>query len=199
MPNRTKRLTCFSKVKAWGLDQQRRIRFRNEPTWFIEQCETLGLFTTRLPAFKQLFFYEFNELEKQSHSDQPASSSSSGRRAAEAYLISGIRFESLCGISGVWYRYVESHQSLFDRGAGPPLPLQQQARHPLPRFSHYHEQELCTVFKWERMHTRPQPRKIQPVQAGGRLAIATTSASSRTSIVANLLLLSRSRRKARPG
>lgn len=60
----TQHLTCMSKVKAIILDKRQRIADRNTPNWFMEQCEALGLFTTQIPAFAQLFFYKFNEQEK---------------------------------------------------------------------------------------------------------------------------------------
>ena len=83
-------------------DQRRRAAYRNNPAWFIEECEALGLFTVRMPAFAQVFFYKFTTGEISNQADQPTSSSSS-KRAAEAYLISGIQLESTCGVSDVWY------------------------------------------------------------------------------------------------
>lgn len=160
------------------LDQRRKTSFSDNPTWFIDECEGLGLFTARTPRFLQLFFYEFLHWEIFSQQG-PELSSSSSLRAAKAYLLSGIRLESMCGISDAWYRYVESHQTLYTDGKTLVLPLQQQIYHPRPRPDHPHEKYLWSIFKWEKKHSRPQPRKKKPLNHEST-PIAPCSSQSRS-------------------
>jgi len=132
-----------------------------------------------MPRFQQLFFYEFRDWEVYRQENQPSSSSSS-LRAAGAYLISGIRLESMCGVSDVWYRYVESHQAFYSGGKIQALPLQQYIYHPCPRPDRPHEKYLWSVFQWKKMHSRPQPRKKKP---HGHKSSPASPSSSESGIV----------------
>ena len=155
--------TPSSQLRGCVLDQTRRMEFDDNPAWLIEECEGLGLFTTRMPRFLQLFFYNFSDWEILIELGQPTSSSSS-RRAAEAYLLSGNRPQSACGISNVWYHYVENNQDLYSRGTTQPLPIHQQPSHPRPHSDRYHEMYLWSILEWAKMHSRPQPRKKRPIR-----------------------------------
>ena len=155
--------TPSSQLRGCALDQTRRMKFDNNPAWFIEECESLGLFTTRMPRFLQLFFYKFSDWEILIELGQPTTSSSS-RRAAEAYLLSGNRPQSACGISDVWYHYVENNQDLYNHGMTQPLPIHQQPPHPRPHSDRHHERYLWSILEWAKMHSRPQPRKKKPIR-----------------------------------
>ena len=106
--------------------------------------------------------------------------SSSSLRAAKAYLLSGVRLESTCGVSDTWYRYVESCQALYGDGNTPVLPLQQRIHHPRPRPDRPHEKYLWSIFQWEKMHSRPQPRKKKALN---RKSTPIASSSSQRSIL----------------
>jgi len=71
--------------------------------------------------------------------------------------------ESSCGISEVWYRYVESHQTLFtdEDEMTPFTPLQQtpQGTPPGLELHGYQVDFLSGVFEWEKQHRRPRPRR----------------------------------------
>lgn len=162
------------------MDRVRRAVSNDMPNWFFEECESLGLFTTRMPRFQQLFFYQptTHELGIGLRQDLPCELS---RRAAKAYLVSGNRLRSACGISDVWYRYVEDRQDLYNNGELPAIPLEQQPRHPRPRPDLCHEKYLWSVFQWAKMHSRPQPRKKGPARS--RSSSIVTEASVIESIV----------------
>ena len=134
-----------------------------------------------MPAFSQLFFYEFSNLESSVGMGQPSSCSSS-RRAAETYIRSGIRLRSRCGISDIWYRYVEDHQTLYSRGTIHPLPVMQYPRHPRPCPDGYHERYLWSVLQWAKMHSRPQPRKKKPIKSESSSSFIISSSTSESVI-----------------
>lgn len=133
---------------------------------FIQECEILGLFQTRLPRFTQLFFHDFEEHELTLSSGQSLTSTSS-QRAARAYLLSGIRLESKCGLSDAWYSYVEAHSFLFQEIGR--TPLKRSLVHPYPVLS---PEDAATVYKsftWEKQHKRPKPARLAPLPAGARV------------------------------
>ena len=135
------------------------------PDQLLKECESLGLFTTRMPRFKQLFFYNFAEGEIWRCMGQ-ATTSSSSRRAAEAYLRSGVRLESTCGISDAWYRYVETHQNLFqDSTAEDTLVPRPKPSHPRPQLDNWQAGVMWNTFQWKQIHSRPRPTKKLPVRA----------------------------------
>ena len=82
---------------------RRRNEFREKPSWFIEECEALGLFQTRMPRFPQLFFYDFSEEEVCQKEGQCQDGALASRRAGMTYLKTNMRLESKCGVSEVWY------------------------------------------------------------------------------------------------
>jgi len=108
-----------------------------------------------MPRFTQVYFYDFTDKEAQQEVGQPSSGSVS-RRAAEAYLRSGVRLESSCGISGIWYSYVEKNRDLYtDRTASPPL-IEQGPEHPRPRVYADDARFMWSIFRWSNIHGRPQ-------------------------------------------
>ncbi|KAF9778846.1 hypothetical protein BJ322DRAFT_1024725 [Thelephora terrestris] len=123
-------------------------------------------FFTRLPRFTQLFFHDFEEHELTLSSGQSLTSTSS-QRAARAYLLSGIRLESKCGLSDAWYSYVEAHSFLFQEIGR--TPLKRSLVHPYPVLS---PEDAATVYKsftWEKQHKRPKPARLAPLPAGARV------------------------------
>lgn len=93
------------------------------------------------------------------------------RRAAEAYARSEARLESSCGISDVWYNYVESNFHLFIPQTHPATPsgpdgslnlpvVPQTSRPPIHPRPHPQEmKEIEALFSWHKAHTRPRPTK----------------------------------------
>lgn len=146
------------------------------PDQLLEECESLGLFTTRMPRFRQLFFYKFSQGEIWRCMGQ-ATTSSSSRRAAETYLQSGIQLESVCGISDIWYWYVETHQNLFqDSTAEIALIPRPKPSHPRPHLDRWQADIMWNTFRWKKLHSRPRPTKKLPAQA---VPLAASSPSNR--------------------
>lgn len=115
------------------------------------ECDGLGLFATRIPRFTQLFFYEFTEDEIFELEGQPEGGLTSWR-AARAYLdSSGIRLESTCGISEVWYRYLENHEQLFGFDPSTP-PSEQELDPPHPYVKTIHLRSMWEALEWETQH-----------------------------------------------
>ena len=161
------------------LDHRRRAKFEAKPTGFLKESERLGLFQARLPGFSQLFFHNFSEREVMERQGQSNTGGVVSRRAAEAYLRSGVRLESSCGISNVWYSYVESNARLFGQPTNPRTSSSKAALsgrnappnpqtsltpppspvHPCP--SPQEMKEIHSLLPWHRAHSRPRPTKIQ--------------------------------------
>ena len=78
-----------------------------------KECDRLGLFQTRMPRFSQVFFYDFEGQEVAQESGQSRNGRVVSCRAAEAYIKSSVQLESSCGISDMWYRYVELNAGKF--------------------------------------------------------------------------------------
>lgn len=140
----------------------RRNEFNGVPSLVEDECERLGLFTTRLPQFSQLFFYNFHDSEIYANTGQlcPASDS---RRAAEAYIRSGTRLESTCGISEVWYLYVEKNLSLFENHTEPLPHLEPAPPDPRRPLGSEKAQVMFNTFPWFKHHSRPWPQKKIPI------------------------------------
>lgn len=98
---------------------RRRNEFKEKPSWFIEECEALGLFRTKMPRFPQLFFYDFSEEEVCRKEGQCQDGASASRRAGTTYLESNIRLESKCGISEVWYWCLDGEGKKCDEEVTP--------------------------------------------------------------------------------
>lgn len=117
-----------------------------------------------MPRFSQLFFYNFSYEETERLAGQ-SSTGSASRRAAYAYLQSRIQLESTCGISDVWYQFVESNRALYEDEAAPLFPLQRERhlRHLLIEGADL--QHMACAFQWEKwcVYVRPQPKKKVPV------------------------------------
>jgi hypothetical protein len=130
-----------------------------------------------LPGFSQLFFYDFSEPEVEQRQGQSGTGGVVSRRAAKAYILSGVRLESSSGISDVWYSYVEHNAHLFRESkhsttpssvaisSGPNGPLNLPT-FPLPPSLSPHPrpdiQEMETFqssFNWYKIHSRPRPTK----------------------------------------
>lgn len=146
---------CFFQVQGQAYDQRRRLKSDRMSKESIEECERLGLFRTRLPRFTQLYFYDFQDHEVKLQFGQSLTSTSSSR-AGKAYLLSGTRLESKCGLSDVWYSYVESSWFFFEDPShpfhfnpGPP---------PHPVISEEDAETISNIFDWRRQHGRPKPK-----------------------------------------
>lgn len=94
------------------LDGRRRLAFRWKRDSLVRECDELGLFQARIPRFSQLFFYNFSQEEEATGLGQPFPSPVS-IRAGRSYLRSGRSLQSKCGVSDVWFHYVENNPHLF--------------------------------------------------------------------------------------
>ena len=144
------------------LDKKRKAKFSSKSTGFIRECERLGLFQTRMPRFSQVFFHNFNSRGFKEGSGQSRMGSIVSRLAGEAYVLSGARLESLCGISDVWYRYVESNAGQFKKQGRQTIDFSAS----LPIYLHADGKDLDEMeglFDWEKWHSRPRPTKRNTV------------------------------------
>ena len=126
------------------------------PTEFTFPCELAGLFHARTPRFSQLFFHDFYPRELETEAGQGYVGTVS-RRSAEAYLKSGVRLESKCGISDVWYNYVKVNQALFRASGQPSRP--EMLPPPRPHLEGNQLSYLWKTFQWKVQHSRPRPTK----------------------------------------
>jgi len=143
--------------------------FAEKSIEFTQECAALGLFEARPPRFSQLFFYNFTDSETNQLLGQSESGGAVSRRAAETYLLSGVRLESSCGMSDAWYDYVESNPKLFTRSdpLNPPslshsplFPPSQPSPHPRPNSQQL--ESIGSTLDWRKMHSRPRPTKKPP-------------------------------------
>ena len=147
-------------AQADFLDQKRRLRFANQPHELKAECEQLGLFRAALPRFSQVFFYEFDNKEIIAEVGQSMESKSPAPvRAARAYLQSGRRFQSSCGISDIWYHHVESNAGKFMEHP-PRLPdlSPPPSVYPVPDEDQIRERE--PMFEWAAFHKHTKTPKI---------------------------------------
>lgn len=87
--------------------------------------------------------------------------SKASKRGAEAYLRSGIRLESKCGISDVWYHYVETNRVLFEDTSSPhPTPQSATPTRPHSRLDARHVPAMCNTFRWKEQHSRLSPQEL---------------------------------------
>jgi hypothetical protein len=128
---------------------------------FAQEFERLGLFKTRVPRFTQLFFHDFYKHEVTMQIGQSFTPAVS-RRAAKAFPASGARLYSKCGLSDVWYYYVETHQHLFEDPRKPSRSIL-ELHHPRPGLDVEYAPAIYDVFGWYKHHTRPQPTKKVPM------------------------------------
>jgi len=140
--------------------------FAEKSIEFTQECAALGLFEARPPRFSQLFFYNFTDSETNQLLGQSESGGAVSRRAAEAYLLSGVRLESSCGMSDAWYNYVESNSRLFTRpdpldppslSRSPLFPPSQPSPHPRPNSQQL--ESIGSTLNWRKVHSRPRPTK----------------------------------------
>jgi hypothetical protein len=111
-----------------------------------------------MPRFSQMFFYEFEEWEVTKGLGQSKNGSVVSRRGAGAYVRSGVRLESSCGISDVWYRYVELNAGRF-KGQNS-TSMEFSIHSPVHPSLEVREMEAAgKLFGWDRMHSRPRPTK----------------------------------------
>jgi hypothetical protein len=111
-----------------------------------------------MPRFSQVFFHSFDRREVENGLGQSRTGGVVSRRAAEAYVQSGARLESLCGISDVWYHYVELNakrftQPNFASARFSPRP----SIHPGP--TQEQMETMGNLFNWGRLHSRPRPTR----------------------------------------
>jgi hypothetical protein len=89
------------------MDLRRRSDFADRPSWFLQECEALGLFQTRMPRFPQLFFYNFSEMEVVEKQGQSSLGPSVTQWSSMGWLLSHPRLESKSGMSDVLYWHLE--------------------------------------------------------------------------------------------
>lgn len=142
------------------LDNRRRDEFGPKLVQSRDECEQLGLFRTRMPRFSQLFFYNFDQWEVERREGQSMAGGVVSKRGAEAYARSGARFESLCGISDIWYHYVESNLELFGGRNIQDIPvIPAPALHPRPNDKDMRELGRRFETEWFKVHSRPRPTR----------------------------------------
>lgn len=144
----------------------------------MEECHALGLFQTRLPRFSQLFFHNFSQSEEALRFGQSLTHSVS-RRAAISYLKSGVRLESKCGISDVWFEYVEAHRGIFE-SLDPPSSFTPPPPGPHPRLEPTHALPLSDTFPWLDQHTNPCKKPSLYLEAGDELSQCSENISEFT-------------------
>ena len=127
---------------------------------FKNECEGLGLFQMRMPRFSQI--YNFGEREVLQELGQSRTGRVVSCHAAEAYVKSGVHLESSCGISDVWYRYVELNAAKFG-GLDSQAARFSSSTSTHPRPNEKQMEAVGGVFDWKKLHSRPLPTKIQRV------------------------------------
>ena len=159
-------------------DERRRLQFGNAQVLVQQECERLGLFKTRPPRFSQLFFYDFDGGEVATRAGQLLTIKAS-QRGAKAYLRSGARLESKCGISDVWYSYLLQNKALFVHPDSPP-PVQEPANPgPYPRLEFHHLPSIYCAFRWKEEHTTLHSQE----QGGGDDAVGVETNGSGPSLI----------------
>lgn len=93
-----------------------------------------------------MFFYEFSDREVEENAGQSIRNSVCWR-AAKAYISSGIRLESKCGISEVWYWFVEKTRTFFE-DSGAPFPQEPKPILPIDLIS---LEMMSNTFHWPRL------------------------------------------------
>jgi hypothetical protein len=138
------------------LDQRRRKDFDGKPALFLKECETLGLFKTKMPLFPQLFFHEFSETEVHQKQGQSALGPTVSHRAGMTYIGSPIRLESKSGMSDVWYWYLERNSRSFSQGSTSSI---QSPRLPRPHLNPIHIEPFVIALGWREAHHQLHLRK----------------------------------------
>lgn len=100
-----------------------------------------------------MFFHEFSDSEVEEHTSQAITRSASVR-GAKAYLSSGIRLESKCGISEVWYWYLEKTPT-SSRDPEAPLPRQPKSIFPPLCIDSRCLKTISDTFHWEHLREWP--------------------------------------------
>lgn len=170
-------------MQADYLDRKRRLQFAELPRKLKDKCEQLGLFQARMPRFSQLFFYEFTDQEMLAQVGQDVEGGFSAPvRAARAYLQSGMRLESTCGISDIWYRHVQLNAKMFVHN--PPNSsnlLPPTSAHPRPDEDQMRTRE--PMFGWEAFHhLRPKTPKNKSAKStlpGSHVLVRSSSPHAR--------------------
>ena len=114
-----------------------------------------------------MFFYEFDDKEITAEVGQSMELKSPAPvRAARAYLQSGRRFQSACGISDIWYHHVESNAGKFMEDP-PPLPDLPPSPSAYPRPDEDQIRAREPMFEWQAFH---KPTKTSKIPARSTLA-----------------------------
>ena len=138
------------------MDLRRRSDFVDKPSSFLQECEALGLFQTRMPRFPQLFFYDFPEAEVAGKQGQSPLGPSATQWLAMGRLISHTRLESKSGLSDVLYLYLEGTVGPLDRSQES---AQGRRGQPPPPHPHLHPDYLW-LFTWRLRWTGADEREI---------------------------------------
>ena len=140
------------------------MRFSSVKGLVRKDLETLGLFRTRLPQFPQMFFYDFNEAELTLGLGQ-ASGPLTSFRAARAYLKCGVRLESKCGLSDVWYHYVEANRDAFGVDRKEPPSASPTPPAPHPQLDPVHMPLMWDALRWYDQHEGLSESKVTTILA----------------------------------
>jgi hypothetical protein len=151
------RVSPGRQLQGTGFDKRRRAQFSTKPTWFINECEMLGLFQTRMPEFTQLFFHNFTERKVQQEKGQSLVGGIVSRRAASEYFRSRVQLKSKSAVSEIWYHFLETNSSLFYElfpftpGIAITPPSIHVPLHPslIPQF--------VRMVRWKEMYGTPEP------------------------------------------
>ena len=104
-----------------------------------------------MPRFSQLFFYNFDDEEMAQGAGQKLDGSVSWR-AARTYVRSGIRLQSTCGISDIWYNYIEANWDSYEVQSSLPCPPPKAPCHPQPYINPPTSSLLVEIFQWKDLH-----------------------------------------------
>ena len=115
-----------------------------------------------MPRFSQVFFYDFDKREFEEGSGQSKMGNVASRLGAEAYIKTGVRLESSCGISDVWHRYVELNAARFVRRSHEHAQFScSSSKH--PGLDQKQMDVVGKLFDWETWNSRPRPTRTNRV------------------------------------
>ena len=110
-----------------------------------------------MPRFPQLFFHQFSDTEVRQRQGQSTVGPTVSHRAAMAYIKSGVRLESKCGMSDIWYCYLDRNPGLFIED----LTSIRSPRSPPhgPHLDPSHIGPFVSLLGWREAHHRLDPRR----------------------------------------
>lgn len=130
------------------MDLRRKNDFANKPSWFLRECEALGLFQARMPRFPQLFFYQISQAEVAEKQGQLPLGPSATQWSSMGWLASHPRLESKSGVSDVLYWQLENMVRSLNKEQGSTRSRRTQAPSPHPRLDPEYSWIFTRRFKW---------------------------------------------------